>query len=171
VRRWLKLVRTALAILIAGATSCSRPAESNEELSFSTFDCWGPIDAVEAPPDDWSIVLDVIAFPENSPLQRGRFDDEIGRHFSKFGLVIRSGSPLQLRIGDTSYPNAVMGWGVGSSEPVGAIDIEGCQASRSEDWVVYAGGVWTVDPACVEIEVSTSNETLSVDLPIGIACD
>lgn len=171
VARRLRLITTAMAVLAAGGVACSSPAGPDEEPVFSAFDCAGQIDALEAPPDDWSLVLDVIAFPADSLLQRGRFDDEIGRRFSKFGLVIRSDSPLTLRIADASSPNAVMGWGVGSSEPVAAIDIDGCSAARSEEWVVYAGGVWTVDPECIEIEVSTAGEQVSVGLPIGVACD
>ena len=166
-RRWLVL--TAIVVL-AGGAACSLRG-SDDELVFTAFDCAGPIDAVEAPPDDWSVVLGLIAFPAASPLQRGRFDDDLGRQFSKFGLVIRSDSALSLRIADESSPNAIMGWGVGSSEPVQAIEIAGCPAAMSKEWVVYAGGIWTVDPECIVVEVSTADERASVALPVGVACN
>lgn len=171
VARRLWLMATAIAVFAAGGVACSSPGGSDDEPVLTAFDCAGQIDALEAPPDDWSVVLDVIAFPTDSPLQRGRFDDELGRRFSKFGLVIRSDAALTLRISDESSPNAIMGWGVGSSEPVAAIEIGGCLAAMSKEWVVYAGGIWTVDPGCIGVEVSTADEQTSVALPIGVACN
>lgn len=128
-RPWL--IATAIAVLASGGAACSSPGGSDDEPGFTAFDCAGQIDALEAPPDDWSLVLDVIAFPADSLLPRGRFDDDLGRHFSTFGLVIRSDAARTLRVADESSPNAVMGWGIGSSEPVEALEIGGCQAAMS----------------------------------------
>lgn len=159
----------AAIVVLAGAACSSGGAE--DEPAFTAFDCAGSIDALEAPPEAWSVVLDVIAFPADSPLQRGRFDDDLERQFSKFGLVIRSDASLTLRIADESSPNAIMGWGAGSSEPVAAIEIGGCSAAMEQEWVVYAGGIWTIDPGCIEVEVSTTDEQATVALPIGVACN
>lgn len=164
------------------ATACSQSTTPAEELSYQAFDCTNPIDILDEPPADWSTILDVIAFPNDSILERGPLDDEVGRAFSKFGLVIRADEPLKLSIAEASQPKALMGWNLGSEAPVLAIEIPGCSGTcatdfqpgcplgESGEWIAYPGGVWTIDPACIEIEISTGTQSATAELPIDTEC-
>jgi hypothetical protein len=146
------------------------------------FDCANPIAILHEPPEGWLPVFDVIALPGEPILQRGRFDDELGRSFSKFGLVIRADQALTLIIAKVSRPNALMGWNDGLGSPVEAIEIAGCSGTcltdyqpncplgESGNWVAYPGGVWTIDAACIEIEIETADQAATAELPIGVEC-
>jgi len=167
-----------MLVVVAAACSGSGPpvAESSQVL-----DCSNPIDIVDGPPEGWSAVLDVIAVPDDLVLQRGRLDGEIGRSFSKIGLMIRADQALTLSIAEASQPNALMGWNA-SANPTATIEIDGCAGScttdwqpgcplgESGEWLVYPGGVWTLDPACIEVEIAARGETAIVELAIGAQC-
>ncbi|MGF1597930.1 MAG: hypothetical protein ACFCVK_13520 [Acidimicrobiales bacterium] len=172
------LSRLAAAALAVVAKACSEATAPAEELAHQ-FDCANPIDILHEPPDGWPAVLDVIALPDDPVLERSRFDDDIGRSFSKFGLVIRAGVSFTLSIAESSQPNASRGWNQGSTAPVLAIEIPGCPCTCASDvqpncplgesgeWIGYPGGVWTIDPACTEIEIATGSRTTTAKLPIG----
>lgn len=171
-----------VVVLALSAVACSDSAAPDKDRSFRVFDCANPIDILDEPPDDWTPILDVIALPGDRVLQRGRFDDEIGRSFSKFGLVIRADRAFSLSVAEASQPNALMGWNTGSDVPVTSIDITGysgvcetdsqpnCPLGETGEWVAYPGGVWTIDPARIAVEIAVDEQTTTVELPIGVAC-
>lgn len=173
-------ILVVLTVLMVGA-SCSGTTDAPPEAA-AVFDCANPIEVLDAPPADWSTVLDVIALPDDPVLERGRLDEETGRRFTKFGLVIRADEALTVRMAATSPPDAVMGWGVGSGAPVPSIRIDGCSGrcpsghqpacpfGDSADWVVYPGGIWTQEPACVEMAIEVGDDKAVTRLPIGIEC-
>lgn len=37
-------------------------------------------------------------------------------------------------------------------------------------WLVYAGGVWILEPGCVNLMVVTASGQAELDLPIGANC-
>lgn len=164
-----------------GAVACTGQAAVGDGESPRIFDCMGAIDILDAPPDRWSPVLDVIAVPDEV-LQRGRFDEEMGRRFSKFGLVIRADRAFVFSVAESSQPNVLMGWGTGAGLPVPSIEFTGCSGvcetdfqpncplGESGQWVVYAGGLWTTDAACIDVEVVADEQTATARLPVGVEC-
>ncbi len=98
-----------VAAVVLATVGCSRQAVVEEGESPRAFDCAGVIDILDEPPEDWSSVLDAVAFPDDDVLQRGRFDEELGRRFSKFGLVIRADQAFVLSVAESSQPNALIG--------------------------------------------------------------
>ena len=169
-------------VLALSSVACSDSSEADEGQSAISLDCANPIDILDAPPPGWTSVLDVIALPEDQILQRGRFDDQIGRWFSKFGLVIRADRTFTVSVAQASQANAVMSWNSGSGAPVASIDITSCSGvcqtdfqpncplGESGEWVVYPGGVWTIEPDCIALEIAVDGQTATARLPIGVQC-
>lgn len=162
--------------------ACSSPSSEDEAVSSRVFDCSNQIDILDEPPEDWRTVLGVIALPDDRLLQRGRVDEELGRGFSKFGLVLRADQALTITVTGASRPNALIGWNNGLEEPVTSIEINGCSGlcetdyqpgcpqGESGEWIAYPGGVWTADPACIAIEIVAGDRTAIAELPIGAEC-
>ncbi|NOX31634.1 MAG: hypothetical protein GXP35_16550 [Actinobacteria bacterium] len=181
------LPRALLVTLVAalGVIGCAdSDAGQPEDLTSSVapFQCADPIDIMDKPPDGWIRVADAVALPAARSLQRGRYDDELGRSFSKFGLVMRADRAFSIRVAIESQPNALIGWGTDSREPATSISVSGCPG-RCEvswqpncplgalgEWVVYPGGIWTIEPACIKLEITVGAETVTTQLPIGEEC-
>lgn len=174
--------------LVAVAAACSSGDDDPSLPALgSSFSCGDPIGAFDDLPDDYRSVSEVVAFPTADLLQRGRIgpDNDPGsaRAFSKFGLVVRAGAVFQIHVAGDSQANALVHWGnTGPDDPVSSISVGGCEGSCDSlvqpgcpagddwDWVVYPGGVWTLEPACVSLVVLTGSETAVVDLPVGERC-
>lgn len=87
-----------------------------------------------------------------------------------------------MSIAEASQPNALMGWNHGLAAPVLAIEIPGCSGTcgtefqpscplgEAGEWIAYPGGMWTIEPACIEIQIATENRTTIAELPIGAEC-
>lgn len=72
--------------------------------------------------------------------------------------------------------------GTDNSEPGTSIEVAGCPGvcelqdqpdcplGESGEWVVYPGGVWTTDAACISIEIITDQRTAVAQLPVGTEC-
>jgi len=181
-RALLVILAAALGVIGCAGSDAGQP----EDLVGSTtpFQCADPIDIMDEPPDGWLRVADVVAFPAIRSLQRGRYDDELGRSFSKFGLVMRADRAFSIRVAVESQPNALIGWGTDSREPATSIDVSGCPGrcklegqpncplGAVGEWVVYPGGVWTIEPGCIKLEITVGAETdtVTAQLPIGEEC-
>ncbi|MEM7271644.1 MAG: hypothetical protein AAF547_01065 [Actinomycetota bacterium] len=158
-----------VAIVLAVA-ACTAEAGPEDGESSQPFDCAGAIDHLAEPPADWNVAADVIALPADDVLTRGRFDDGLGRWFTKFGLIVRAERAFVLRVAAADRANAVMGWGAGSDPPVPSLTFDGCPSETGEPWIVWAGGVWTEEPACTTLEVVADGVSIEARLPVGIAC-
>ncbi len=173
-----------VAVAALGLVGCSDSVGSDDGRDpIPTLNCVNPIDIMDEPPDGWYTVVDVVAFQDVDSHQLGRFDAETGRRFSKFGLVLRADAAFVLKVAEASRPNAVLDWHtLEEADPSTAIAIDGCAGvcefelqpgcplGETGEWVVYPGGVWTVEPACIELEITTDRASETVRLPIGVTC-
>jgi hypothetical protein len=116
--------------------------------------CVDPIDETDDLPEGYRSTLDVVALPETTTHQRGRFDPDSGFTFSKMGLLVRTGASFHIEVATRSLDNALIRWdNTGSIDPASPLRLQNCQGSRT--WLVYPGGVWTIEPACVTLLVLT----------------
>lgn len=176
-----------LAVVGAGCTSADDASEPGLPTLGAPFSCGEPIDAFDDLPEGYRAVGEVVAFPTEELLQRGRTgpDNDPGsaRSFSKLGLVVRAGAVFQIHVAGDSQANALLHWGnTGPNDPVSSIAVPGCEGTcdslvqpgcpdgEDRDWVVYPGGLWTLEPACVSLIVLTGAERAVVDLPAGERC-
>lgn len=186
---WRSVLVTA-ALSASAFVGCSFGASSDEqaeENSSAALDCRDPIDILDVVPDGYEAVADVVALPNAEVLRRGpnQYESESGKQFSfsKMGLVVRSRATFRIEVADASRGGALLRWGnTGDSEPVASLEVDacagrclsaeqpGCPEGESGEWVVFPGGLWTLEPGCVSLEVVSAGETHELALPIGEAC-
>lgn len=91
-----------------------------------------------------------------------------GFRFSKFGLHVRRDRVVSLEVAN-SRGEAVLEY-VYPDAPARVVRVGPCRAEHGE-WVVFAGGMWVTEPACVELVASSGDERLLVRLAVASACD
>ena len=172
VRLWQIIAVVTLGV---AGTACEGGGEPTDIAPLGAlFICDDPIDVLQEVPDGYVTVADVVALPGNGDiLQRGRtgtdYDPESLYTFSKMGLLLRPDATLQIHVAPDSQPNALIEWSIEDELLVDAITVSSCPGDAN-DWLVHPGGVWTLEPACVELIVITAEETETIRLPVGIPC-
>ncbi|MEQ1874335.1 MAG: hypothetical protein ABL953_11460 [Ilumatobacteraceae bacterium] len=170
----LRRIIAAAAFVVAG-TACEGGDESSDLTPLGApFICDEPIDVLQEVPETYVSVADVVALPgDGEVLQRGRtgtdYDPESLYTFSKMGLLIRPGATFQIHVAPDSLGNALIEWNIEDEHLVGSIAVSSCPGDPSV-WLAYPGGVWTLEPACVELIVITADATGTIRLPVGVAC-
>ena len=122
--------------------------------------------------DDYRVVARNLAVPTASVLgadDRGGADPAV-RLFAKWGLLVRAGAGVDLQVGAGWEDRARLGWG-GPAVPTAAVHVPACPAPSSAVWLVFAGGTWVAQPACVPLIVRSQGQEAQVRLGIGVPCD
>jgi hypothetical protein len=173
--RWLA---TGLLLMTASGCVSGQPAASTAASDgIARLPCQD-IGAEATPPSDFSIVFDRVALPTGRALQANRSgeSDPARRLFAKSGLFIRRGASFDLIVPDEWRGRLTLGWGgkvgthlrVPECRPTGTVD----QPSYhdSEVWLVYAGGYWVPEPACVSVVVRAGQAEQTVRIGVGASC-
>lgn len=90
-----------------------------------------------------------------------------GFRFSKFGLLVRRARSVSVEV--TGSPGEAVLDYVHPDTPAGVMRVGPCISER--EWVVFAGGVWVIEPGCVEVLATSGNESVAVQLPVGAPCE
>ena len=145
-----------------------------QPTSDDALHCYDAIDAIDAVPAEFSVVLNVVALPTGRVLQTapsGETDPAAGL-FAKQGLVVRVGASVDRRIGDERASRARIGWGnpgtVGDHVRVEAVD---CARDSAAQWVAFAGGYYVAEPMCLPIVVESEGSREVVQIAVGTACE
>jgi hypothetical protein len=166
-----------LAMAASGCSSSPQSASSSPSNRIDLLPCQD-IGAKAAPPSDFSIVFDRVALPTGRALQANRSgeSDPARRLFAKSGLFIRRGASFDLVVPDEWRGRLTLGWGekkgahlrVPACRPTGTT----AQASNpeSEVWLVYAGGYWVPETACVSVVVRAAQAEQTVRIGVGASC-
>ena len=194
-------VGVVVVALVAGlVVSCSGskgPKENlGDQLSHPVVECSRAIGVVEKPSSYYTVYGSgggFIALPagEMQLGRRGPADSGYQDYrFSKFGLHVRRFRQVSLDIVGTPS-DAVLRFGGGSDfapsdaltagpcdtdgpecviEPTEDLSVGPCGTDRGE-WVVWAGGIWTNEPGCIELLASSDDERIPVWLAVGASCD
>jgi hypothetical protein len=145
-----------------------------QATSADALHCYDAIDAIDAVPADFTVVLDVVALPTGRVLQTAPSGetDPAARLFAKQSLVVRVGASVDLRIGDARAGRARIGWGnpgtVGDHVRVEAVD---CARDSAPQWVAFAGGYYVAESMCLPIAVESEGSREVVQIAVGTACE
>ena len=170
-----RIIAVAVWCLVIAACTPRENPPPDVPLLGRPFNCDEPIDVLTKLPDSYVIVAGVVALPGASDiLQRSPVvlegDPNFPRAFSKMGLLLRPATTFQISVAPDSRQNALIGWGTNDpEEAVGSIAVGSCSGDTHE-WLVYPGGVWTLDPACVELLIVTEQASEIVRLPLDAPC-
>lgn len=168
------LILWLLALVTSSCTSGG--SEFGRGLSSAELDCAAAIDAIAAPPENYQVIRGAVALPDSSVRHElGRTDPESGMRFAKMGLLVRPGETSSITVSpDHDDAEILIGWGITavgeppSPPPVERLVVPRCESDSA--WVVYAGGVWVSEPACVGLTVSSGDRDELIRLPIATDC-
>jgi len=125
------------------------------------------------PPDNYRVVVQGLAVPTTPVLQAnetGETDPAI-RLFAKWGLIVRTGAVVDLRVAPGWEDRVRIKWG-SSASPGLAVHVPACpKPSGQSQWLHFAGGTWVAQPACVPLVVRSQGQEAQVRLGVGMACD
>ncbi|GAB2733184.1 hypothetical protein GCM10027038_34590 [Arthrobacter bambusae] len=172
------------------AASCTQPATVQSsgapsgkglELALSnveptqTFNCLDPIRSggSVAAVTSSSPVLNVMALSATTgeTIGWGGASYE-GFDFAKVGIAIRSGMKFDLRVSPEWQDKMRIGWGNSGYTLATTVHVPGCSQGQQTEasWLVYPGGFWLKEPACVPLIVETETEQVTLNVAIGKNC-
>ncbi len=162
---WLPI--SALGLALIGSCSGSTPVVTN------ALRCEDSVDQLSQLPEG-SISAGGLAFPSEAA-QYGTRAGEVGSpyeglRYSKFGLMVQVDEMASLEV--VRPPLVLLDW-VPQNQPTSgeALLVGPCQAIEP-GWLVFAGGVWMPEPACVEFRISDIEQTKTetVRIAVGVSC-
>ena len=134
--------------------------------------CADAVTTTPAPGEQYRVVAAAVTVP-STVVQPHESSEAPGptRLFAKWGLHVRAGAAVEVRVAPGWEDRARIGWGPGAV-PTTTVQVEACPAaSASAAWSVYTGGTWVANPACVPLVIQSQGRQAEVRLAIGAACD
>lgn len=135
--------------------------------------CSTAIASRASPPSDFTVVFNQVALPTSNALQASASgeSDPTARIFAKAALFVGSSAgPVLLSVPDSWVGRLTIGWG-SPAQRTTHLFVQGCKASGSQErWLVFAGGFWVTEPACVPIVVRSGSQEQTVQIGVGAAC-
>jgi hypothetical protein len=134
--------------------------------------CTQSIGAASAPPPDLRVVLKELALPTGMVLQTSPSgeSDAAARLFAKWGLVVRAGVVVDLRVEPGWEGHARIGWGSPASPSV-SVHVPGCPPPPgSAQWLHFAGGYYVDQPMCLPLIIRAGGQQVRVLIGVGVAC-
>lgn len=159
--------RSAVASEPAGGVQRPPVAGAVVQLSCNTS-----IAAEPALPAGYRLVLRGLAVPVVRVLEVHETGaaEPTNRLFAKWGLVVRAGVALDLQLKPGWADRARISWG-SSAAPGVAVHVPACQPPSGKGrWLVFAGGTWVKQPACVPLIVRFRGQVVEVPLGVGVPC-
>jgi hypothetical protein len=139
---------------------------------WATLGCNEAIASRADPTADLSVVLNQVALPTFNALQANRSgeSDPRARLFAKQGLFVASGTSFVLIVPAEWEGRLTIGWGSPPQRTTHLL-VSGCKATGSQErWLVFAGGFWVAEPACVPLLVKSAGQEQTVLIGVGAAC-
>ncbi|MCG5448266.1 hypothetical protein [Micromonospora hortensis] len=135
--------------------------------------CTPPVDTLSAPPAGYRLVGEDVAVPDAPVLSaEGSGEaDPAARLFAKWGLVVRAGMVVDLRVAPGWQDKARLGWG-GTRPPAPTVTVHACAPEGGQaQWMAFVGGIWVARAGCVPLIVTSNGKDDRVNLGIGVPCD
>ncbi|SIN43167.1 hypothetical protein [Micromonospora cremea] len=113
-----------------------------------------------------------MAVPDRAvlPAEESGEADPAARLFAKWGLVVRAGTIVDLRVAPGWEDDARIGWGAPAA-PAASVRVRACAPNVGQrQWLAFVGGTWVARATCVPLMVRSSGRQDRVNLGIGLAC-
>ncbi|GIE34601.1 hypothetical protein Ait01nite_076460 [Actinoplanes italicus] len=181
----MPIARKAAALLMLTAvTGCTgRPdildpppsmAASGSYGTSPVARCTDAVNRVTEPGDGYRVVAGVVAVPGSDrmlePAEQNSGDGPT-RLFAKWGLLVHTGTTVDVSLLPGWDGRARINWGDATSEPATSVRIVSCGEEPGEGrWAVFTGGTWVIEPDCVPIRITTATGEVTVELSIGTPC-
>jgi hypothetical protein len=171
----------AITVLVLTATGCvsTSTVSPTPTDSVSVLGCQDVIASQPAPPSESSIILDRVALPTGRALQANPNSGTNAKLFAKDGLFIRRGALFDLVVPEAWRGRLAVGWG-SFSKATSHLRIPGCRPTQrmpsssrwalTDDWLVYPGGYFVSQAACVSVLVRAGQTQQTVQIGVGASC-
>jgi hypothetical protein len=177
----LWLVTSLIVVAVSACVSDTIRASSNPSDVVTVLQCQDLVGSEAELPSGYAIVLDRVALPTGRALQvdRSGQSDSAARLFAKDALRIRRGLSFDLVVPDTWRGRLSVHWGfsTANAKRISHLRIPGCrptgpinQIREQDEWLVYAGGYWVRDPACVSLLVRAGQTEQTIQIGVGAPC-
>jgi hypothetical protein len=135
--------------------------------------CRDAIFSKASPTADLSVVSGQVALPTRRALQANTTGEATpsSRLFAKVGLYVAASASFELTVPDGWFGRLTFGWGSPGTRTQD-LTVSGCNSTGSANsWLVFAGGFWVGEPACVPLLVKTAGAPdVTVHIGVGAAC-
>jgi hypothetical protein len=180
-KAFARLASLAISVLAMTATGCgSTPTASpTPSDSISVLSCQDVIGSDVSPPSRSSIILGVVALPTGRALQANLESDPHATLFAKDGLFIHRGASFDVIVPDPWRGRLTVSWG-SLAKPTGHLRVPGCRPTQrmpsssrwdpTDNWLVYPGGYFVSQAACVSLVVRAGQTEHTVLIGIGTPC-
>jgi hypothetical protein len=129
--------------------------------------CAHIIDRLDAPPADRAVLVGAVAMETEILQPNPTSETDPAALFAKTGLVVRADAVVDLSVPAASTGRPWIGWG-SPARPARRLRLPGCPGESG--WVVFAGGFWLDEPACVPLTVRSGGREERARLRIGVGC-
>jgi hypothetical protein len=132
--------------------------------------CGDAINGYDQPGGDYSVVLGAVAVPSPRALQAAATDvPGIGSVlFAKYGLVVKRGVRVELRVPESVSDRFWIAWG-SSASPGSMALVDRCTSEW--EWIAFAGGYWARQPGCFPLQISVNGGPAEeVFIGVGASC-
>lgn len=179
-RRGCLLPSVAAAALLCACTNHAArtvPTGAPAASGVTSTPCQLGGDAGPSVPPGLTVVLGAVRLPVGMVLGTDS-DDRSGRTstrtgsahaklFAKTGLVVRTGTAVDLAVAPSAAAHAWIGWG-NAATPATTQHVDACPGpSTSLGW---PGGYWVDAPMCLPLVVRAAGQETTVDIPVGVPC-
>lgn len=176
VRAGAATLAALVAALVSGCGEADSPAPSpvssptRPGAATAAVDCADAIDRRARALPELTDIDGQVALPADWRLGTSRDPGApaVARLFAKQGLLVRSGSRVELSLPDGLRSHAAIGWG-NPGQPAAVVRVS-CPAVPGRPWLVFAGGYWVDRPQCLPVRVQTSTGTTTVRIGVGVSC-
>lgn len=148
-------------------------ASPSLDVSARQEPCTVSVDVIKEPPAAYRLVGEDVAVPARPVLQAEESgqSDPAARLFAKWGLVVRGGAVVDLRVASGWEDRARLGWG-SSVVPAVSAHVRACAPVDDQPrWLAFVGGTWVARPTCLPLTIRSRGQTAQVQLGIGVPCD
>jgi hypothetical protein len=177
----LWLATSLIVVTVSACVSGTIPASSNPSDAITVLQCQDLVGSEAEPPSGYGIVLDRVALPTGRALQADRSgqSDPAARLFAKDALRIRRGVSVDLVVPNDWRGRLSVHWGFSSAtaKRIRHLRIPGCRPTKTinpireqDEWLVYAGGYWVSEPACVALLVRAGQTEQTIHVGVGLTC-
>jgi hypothetical protein len=176
-KAWL-LIGAIVFTLTACSPSASIVSPTPSD-AIAVLHCEDVIASTPNPPSESSVILDGVSLPTGRALQANPDSDPHATLFAKDGLLIRRGAAFDLIVPDSWRGRLTVTWG-SLAKPTGHLRVPGCRPTQrmpsssrwdpSDDWLVYPGGYFVSQAACVSVVVKAGQREQTVQIGVGAAC-
>lgn len=176
-RRISRLLLWSLGVcLIVNTVACTSSRDSSQgeaRPQARQESCTVSVGARQEPPADYRLMGEDVAIPDRTvlPVEESGEADPAARLFAKWGLIVRAGAVVDLRVAPGWEDRARLAWGT-YTEPAVSAHVRACApADDQPQWLAFVGGTYVARAACVPLTIRSRGQTTLVRLGIGVPCD